>query len=414
MTNAIAGVGTVFQRYNGAIWQDIAEIVSIEGPDMDKEAIEVTSLDTEGEYDEFITGFMEGGRLIMNMNFTRNGFELMKSDFDIDVSRHYRIVMPDEDETVLEFSGLVIEMPLTMEADNQLIADVTIQITESVTISATVPDESVDISSAEIDADLEAYIDAISGTELSDVWISRLNTFITTIKSGLGITNLSDAFDVMYVLAGETEESSLLNLAKRAHDAQVYGTVPFTQYEGFTGGATTSDRLITNYVPSTDTVKFTLNDGAWGLYSRTDVAIKSGTAVGSAPYGGVFFMSDTTSTISRAGVNSGRDNSDYNVTTNLANKLGMFILNRVLSTEYKIYQNKSVKATSAKAADALCSYGISMLAYKETTTYKSVSTGSQFSFFFISRGLSETEIGVISDAFEVLMDSNGKGVVPSA
>jgi len=125
-------------------------------------------------------------------------------------------------------------------------------------------------------------------------------------------------------------------------------------------------------------------------------------------------MSDTTSTISRAGVNSGRDNSDYNVTTNLANKLGMFILNRVLSTEYKIYQNKSVKATSAKAADALCSYGISMLAYKETTTYKSVSTGSQFSFFFISRGLSETEIGVISDAFEVLMDSNGKGVVPSA
>jgi len=265
MTNAIAGVGTVFQRYNGAIWQDIAEIVSIEGPDMDKEAIEVTSLDTEGEYDEFITGFMEGGRLIMNMNFTRNGFELMKSDFDIDVSRHYRIVMPDEDETVLEFSGLVIEMPLTMEADNQLIADVTIQITESVTISATVPDESVDISSAEIDADLEAYIDAISGTELSDVWISRLNTFITTIKSGLGITNLSDAFDVMYVLAGETEESSLLNLAKRAHDAQVYGTVPFTQYEGFTGGATTSDRLITNYVPSTDTVKFTLNDGAWGL-----------------------------------------------------------------------------------------------------------------------------------------------------
>jgi predicted secreted protein len=134
MTNALAGVGTIFERWSGAVWQTIAEINSIEGPTMDKEAIDVTSLETGGGYDEFITGFMDGGTLVLNMNFTRSGYELMKSDFEIDVARDYRIAIPDEEDTTLEFEGLVIEIPLTMEAGDKLTADVTIQVTGEVAI----------------------------------------------------------------------------------------------------------------------------------------------------------------------------------------------------------------------------------------------------------------------------------------
>jgi len=148
MANAIAGVGTTFERWSGSAWQFIAEINAIEGPTMDKENIEVTALDTDGGYDEFITGFMEGGTLTLNMNFSRSGYELMKQDFEIDVARDYRITLPDDEDTTLEFEGLVIEIPLTMEAENQLTADVTIQVTGEVAIasagaeSESVPEES--------------------------------------------------------------------------------------------------------------------------------------------------------------------------------------------------------------------------------------------------------------------------------
>lgn len=138
MANAVAGVGTVFQRLNPntAVWDDIAEINSIEGPNEDRDTIDVTSLDTEGGYDEYITGFMEGGTLVLNMNFNRSGYEVMKQDFEIDLVRDYRIVLPDDEDTTLEFEGLVTEIPITMEADNQLTADVTIQVTGEVAIAS--------------------------------------------------------------------------------------------------------------------------------------------------------------------------------------------------------------------------------------------------------------------------------------
>jgi predicted secreted protein len=148
MANAVAGVGTVFQRLNPNTdtWEDIAEINSIEGPNEDRDTIEVTSLDTEGGYDEFITGFMEGGTLVLNMNFNRSGYEVMKQDFEIDLVRNYRIVLPDDEDTTLEFEGLVTEIPITMEAENQLTADVTIQVSGEVTIASAGAESSVDVS----------------------------------------------------------------------------------------------------------------------------------------------------------------------------------------------------------------------------------------------------------------------------
>jgi len=160
MANAIAGVGTTFERWSGSAWQFIAEINAIEGPTMNKENIEVTALDTDGGYDEFITGFMEGGTLTLNMNFTRSGYELMKQDFEIDVARDYRITLPDDEDTTLEFEGLVIEIPLTMEAEDKLTADVTIQVTGEVAIASAAA-ESGDVS---VSYDPESSEDNSSGS----------------------------------------------------------------------------------------------------------------------------------------------------------------------------------------------------------------------------------------------------------
>lgn len=153
MSNAVAGVGTIFERYNGVTWEDIAEVTSIEGPDMDRDDIETTSLDTAAGYDEFITGFIDGGILELAMNFTRNGFEIMKSDFELDVVRMYRITLPDADGTMLSFEGFVIDLPLEVEADDKMEVNVSIQVTGEVTLYDITSGSGVTADTTEVTAD---------------------------------------------------------------------------------------------------------------------------------------------------------------------------------------------------------------------------------------------------------------------
>jgi predicted secreted protein len=201
MANAVAGVGTVFQRLNPNTdtWEDIAEINSIEGPNEDRDTIEVTSLDTEGGYDEFITGFMEGGTLVLNMNFNRSGYEVMKQDFEIDLVRDYRIVLPDDEDTTLEFEGLVTEIPITMEAENQLTADVTIQVSGEVTIASAGAESSVDVSE-------EPAESASSGWTPADLnpehwWDFGDAATVTSDENGISeITDKGEASDLKSLL----------------------------------------------------------------------------------------------------------------------------------------------------------------------------------------------------------------------
>jgi predicted secreted protein len=136
MSNAIAGVGTVFRRWGGSAWANIGEINSITGPGMTRDTIDVTSLDSTGGYREFIAGFRNAGTITLAMNFTRATYDLMKADFESDALVNYEIVLPDEDVTSLEFEGLVTELPLSIPADDKVTADVTIQVSGQVTINS--------------------------------------------------------------------------------------------------------------------------------------------------------------------------------------------------------------------------------------------------------------------------------------
>ena len=108
MSDAIAGVGTSFERGDGASSESftaIAEINSITGPGMTRAFIDVTSLDSIGGYREFIGGFRDGGTVKLNMNFTRDGYEQMRLDFVSDDSVNYQIVLPDSGNTTLGFAA---------------------------------------------------------------------------------------------------------------------------------------------------------------------------------------------------------------------------------------------------------------------------------------------------------------------
>lgn len=135
-SKAISGVGTRFRRWNGSEWEDIGEINSITGPGKSRDTIDVTSLSSTGGYREFIAGFRNPGTVVLAMNFTRDTYELMNTDFESDDLQNYEIVLPDDEDTSLEFEGFVTELPLTIPLDDKITADITIQVSGRVTMNS--------------------------------------------------------------------------------------------------------------------------------------------------------------------------------------------------------------------------------------------------------------------------------------
>lgn len=130
-TQAFAGVGTRFLRKNpiSAVYEAVAEINDIGGPERSRQIIDATSLDSYGGYREFISGFRDGGNVTLTMNFTAASFEKFDEDFDEDEARAYRIELPDAAESVIDFNGLVTDTPLTIPTDDKVTVRVTLKVT---------------------------------------------------------------------------------------------------------------------------------------------------------------------------------------------------------------------------------------------------------------------------------------------
>ncbi len=133
-SQAMAGIGTKFYKWTSGSWSRIAEVNSINGPNMSREIIDVTSLDSENGYREIIGALRDGGTAALNMNFSRAGYDLMKADFEDNDRKTYKIVLPDTAETTFEFDGLVMELPLTIEVADKISMDVSIQISGTVDV----------------------------------------------------------------------------------------------------------------------------------------------------------------------------------------------------------------------------------------------------------------------------------------
>lgn len=132
MSKPMSGVGTKFYKWSGSAWGIVAQINSISGPGMSRETIDVTTLDSVGGYREFISGIRNPGQVQLGMNFTATTYAAMKADFESDTMQNYKIELPDTAKTTLEFEGLVMEMPLSIEVADKISADVTIQISGKV------------------------------------------------------------------------------------------------------------------------------------------------------------------------------------------------------------------------------------------------------------------------------------------
>ena len=250
-------------------------------------------------------------------------------------------------------------------------------------------------------AELTAYIAGLA-TPLSDGQKSLLNAFIVSLKVGFGITNLSDQFDAMWILAGETAESSLKNLVKDDHHCTPVNSPTFTALEGFTGNGSTM-RIRTDYIPSSDSVRFGLDDASVGFYERT--ASAAGVNVGGQnAAGGVEAFS------SEGGTLYTQLNCGYNITPGIATvtSLPFVCLVRNNATTYNVYR-RTTKTVFTKNSVGLCSVEMQLLCGAVNAGYQWYSA-SQLSFAFFGKGMDDTKEAVLYNAIQTYMTANSKEI----
>lgn len=139
VSNAFSGIGTTFQRGDMAsneAFVAIAEVKNISGPDISRDFIDVTSLDSDSGYREIIGGFRDAGQVVLTMNYTRDSYDDLKVDFDTDASKNYRIVFGDPNATTYDFAGWVVGLNHTVPFDEAVSMEATVKIDGPITLTS--------------------------------------------------------------------------------------------------------------------------------------------------------------------------------------------------------------------------------------------------------------------------------------
>lgn len=107
MTNAKHALGTQLQMSDGAsppVFTTIASIVSITGPSISADTIDVTNMDSPGGWKEFIAGLIEGGEIGVEAFLVADASQLAQfaqatEDTPANRFKTYRIVFPDDTDS---------------------------------------------------------------------------------------------------------------------------------------------------------------------------------------------------------------------------------------------------------------------------------------------------------------------------
>ena len=259
----------------------------------------------------------------------------------------------------------------------------------------------------QIPPEVTAYVLGLT-TPLSTTQVAKLSAFVRYIKTNLGISNLSQAFDYMRIWAGETQESSLRNIVKNAHHGTLINNPTWVQYEGITGSGAPSYAK-SGYNPAIDKVALSLNSASIGIYVRTVGTTENKILMGcSDATNGLFY--------SPAGAAGGEEayrcNTSSTVTGSVMSEYGgMYILSRTASNLTKSYRNKTAGLTSILASSAIPN--LEMYSCCRNSSGAPVgASNNQIAFEFAGRGLSQSDVDVITHAIEGYMDGNGKGIIP--
>lgn len=130
-TSAKPGIGAKLNRWavtgtTGA-WEEIVEVTNLGHDGMSATIIETKKLNDTDRYINKLKGFLNAGQINATINFTQNGYETLKGDFESATNVFYQIILPDGQGLEWEGPG-VSELPLEIGGDDVMQMEVSFDI----------------------------------------------------------------------------------------------------------------------------------------------------------------------------------------------------------------------------------------------------------------------------------------------
>ncbi|GHJ01617.1 hypothetical protein TPA0906_34820 [Streptomyces olivaceus] len=133
------GFGVQLKRGDGAepeVFTKIADVTSLNPPNISRETIDVTSHDSPNAYMEFLGGLKDPGEVSADINYQPDKHDLLVADFEDTEPRNYQIVFPDEDATTWAFPAILTGFEPETPYDDKASASLTWKVSGKPTITA--------------------------------------------------------------------------------------------------------------------------------------------------------------------------------------------------------------------------------------------------------------------------------------
>jgi len=263
-----------------------------------------------------------------------------------------------------------------------------------------ITEEPSGFSSAEYQVLYDAMTNKPSGTVATNQ-----NAMIKTLVDG-GVW--SEVWDAFYMFSQEYNDDSeaLINcITPGTNDATLVASPAFTSLEGFTGNASNAS-INTNFNPSTDGSKYTLNDNCFFIYIRDNQQEARWVC-------GVRDSSNITALLARHTTNRVyvQDCSPGNVYDTNTDSRGLFIVQRESSSTVQVYKNDTKILDKSLASAALVNNNVHVLSRTASAGNAADFTNHQVAFFGMGKALTAGQRTILLNAIETYMDSNSKGVI---
>ena len=132
-TNAVIGYGTTLGIYNGATYDAVAEILTLQLPDFVRDAVEATNMASLGEVREYIAGLMGVGELTFEFNYIPSASDKILAAQVAGVGQ-FKIAFANSVNWV--FKAIVTKYSPAVPLDDKMVGSVSLQVTGAGTWAA--------------------------------------------------------------------------------------------------------------------------------------------------------------------------------------------------------------------------------------------------------------------------------------
>jgi predicted secreted protein len=143
MTAGSSAFGTELKIGDGATsetFTTIAEVVTITGPSLAMDPLEMTNHDSPGQWEEHIGGTLRSGEVTFDLNYipadgTHDASTGLLADFLARTVRNFELIFSDTPLTKWSFSAFVTGFEPSAPFDDKLSASVTLKVTGQPTLA---------------------------------------------------------------------------------------------------------------------------------------------------------------------------------------------------------------------------------------------------------------------------------------